>query len=94
MTVWPPEWRRPGRHLHAWRGYRSWSGFAPEIIRLEKEANGLRGEINRAHGMLTNRQFLEKAPAEVVAQQKSKKEDYEAQLDKVAQQLDYLKQLK
>ncbi|NLA95394.1 MAG: valine--tRNA ligase [Clostridiaceae bacterium] len=68
--------------------------IAPEIIRLEKEANGLRGEINRAHGMLTNRQFLEKAPAEVVAQQKSKKEDYEAQLDKVAQQLDYLKQLK
>ncbi len=68
--------------------------IASEITRLEKEAEGLQSEIKRAQGMLANRQFLEKAPAEVVAQQRSKKEDYQAQLDKVEQQLDYLKQLK
>ncbi len=66
--------------------------IASEIIRLEKEAGVLRDEIKRATGMLTNAQFLEKAPAPVVEQQRVKKEDYESQLAKVTQQLDYLRQ--
>ena len=63
---------------------------ASEASRLEKEAAVLQQEIKRSDSMLANRQFLEKAPAAVVEQEKIKKRDYETQLEKLLQQLDYL----
>ena len=61
-----------------------------EKQRLEKEADQLRAEISRAKGMLSNEQFTSKAPARVIEQQRSKKEQYEAQLVKVLEQIDNL----
>ncbi|MGI6157593.1 MAG: valine--tRNA ligase [Saccharofermentanales bacterium] len=51
-----------------------------ERERLTKDIDMLRREIKRAEGMLNNRQFVEKAPAHVVEQQREKKADYEARL--------------
>ena len=43
-----------------------------EIARLEKEQKNLQGEIARANGKLNNPGFLNKAPANLVEQEKEK----------------------
>lgn len=61
-----------------------------EKLRLNKEAETLKSEIQRANAMLNNEQFTSKAPARVIEQQRAKKEQYEAQLIKVLEQIENL----
>ncbi len=46
--------------------------FDKEIARLEKEQKNLQGEIARAEGKLNNPGFLQKAPEQLVAQEREK----------------------
>ena len=48
--------------------------FAKEIARLGKELEGVRKEIGRSQGMLGNPGFLNKAPVQLVQQEKEKLE--------------------
>jgi valyl-tRNA synthetase len=61
--------------------------LAQEIRRLEKEAEKLEKEIARAEGKLKNPGFLQKAPQDVVAQERAKAEEYRKLLDKVEERL-------
>ena len=58
-----------------------------ERERLGKEAARLRGEIEKAHAKLTNRKFVERAPAAVVEQEKQRLERYSAALRQLRAQL-------
>ena len=51
-----------------------------EIARLEKEQKNLQGEIARASGKLNNPGFLNKAPANLVEQEKEKLKVNESKL--------------
>ncbi|MFD1674980.1 valine--tRNA ligase [Alicyclobacillus fodiniaquatilis] len=51
-----------------------------EIGRLNKEALRLKGEVERIEKKLGNAGFVAKAPADVVAKERSKMEDYEQKL--------------
>ena len=64
-----------------------------EKNRLEKEAALLKGELARAAAMLANEQFTSKAPQAVIDQQKVKQGEYQAQLEKVEEQLVLLGQM-
>ena len=64
-----------------------------EVSRLEKEADSMRQEVARADSMLGNRQFISKAPEEVVRQQETKRKEYQEQLEKIEEQLTFLRQL-
>jgi valyl-tRNA synthetase len=61
-----------------------------EIERLTKEKKRLEGELKRSHAMLTNEQFLSKAPAEKVAEEKEKLARYEDMMKKVDEELAHL----
>ncbi|MEA4816029.1 MAG: valine--tRNA ligase [Lachnospiraceae bacterium] len=58
-----------------------------ERERLTKEKKRLNGEIDRIVKKLENKNFVEKAPATVVEEEKAKKEKYEAMLSKVIESL-------
>ncbi|HHX75130.1 MAG TPA: valine--tRNA ligase [Firmicutes bacterium] len=62
-----------------------------EIRRLEKEADKLEKELARAEGKLKNAGFLQKAPQDVVAQERAKAEEYRNLLDKVRERLRHLR---
>ena len=55
-----------------------------EKSRLEKELKKLDGEIKRLEGKLGNQRFVANAPAEIVAEEKGKLEEYKAQRVRVA----------
>jgi valyl-tRNA synthetase len=63
--------------------------FDKEISRLEKEIGNMDKELARLTGKLNNQGFLSKAPAEVVAKEKTKLDQYqskkEALLERLAQ---------
>ena len=61
-----------------------------EKARLEKEAKRLDGEIEKIDKKLGNNQFLERAPAEVVAELRERRADYAAALEKVRGALEML----
>ncbi len=61
--------------------------IAKEIERLEKEEKKLEGELKRSHGMLSNERFINKAPAEKIAEEKAKLEKYEATMKQVKERL-------
>ncbi len=65
--------------------------IAKEIERLEKEEKKLEGELKRSHGMLSNERFINKAPAEKIAEEKAKLEKYEATMKQVKERLAALK---
>jgi valyl-tRNA synthetase len=65
--------------------------FAEERARLEKEIKRLSGEIERIDKKLGNAQFLEKAPEDVVAEQRDRRAEYEAAADKARQALAMLR---
>lgn len=67
--------------------------LANERTRLEKEAGELRSEIKRADAMLMNPGFTEKAPQAVVDQQRTKRDDYLAKLERVEAQLENIEKL-
>jgi valyl-tRNA synthetase len=60
---------------------------AAEKIRLGKEAARLQGEIQKAHGKLSNEAFVAKAPPAVIEQEKKRVADFSATLSKVQEQL-------
>ena len=64
--------------------------FAEERARLDKELKRLSGEIDRIDKKLGNAQFLEKAPEEVIAEQRERRADYEAAAEKVRRALTML----
>jgi valyl-tRNA synthetase len=57
-----------------------------ERTRLTKEALRLEGEINRAQTKLANASFLERAPANVVAQEKERLLNFISTLEKIKSQ--------
>ncbi|MBR2453354.1 MAG: valine--tRNA ligase [Clostridia bacterium] len=59
-----------------------------EIERLTKEKTRLEGEIKRAEGKLSNKGFTDKAPANVVEEERQKCEKYKAMLEKVMESLE------
>ncbi len=58
-----------------------------EMERLTKEKTRLEGEIKRAEGKLSNKGFTDKAPANVVEEERQKCEKYKAMLEKVMESL-------
>jgi valyl-tRNA synthetase len=57
--------------------------FGEERARLDKELKRLAGEIEKIDRKLGNAQFLERAPEDVVAEQRDRRSDYAADADKV-----------
>ncbi len=65
--------------------------FEKEIARLEDEKKHLLSEIKRVEGKLSNKGFVDKAPAHVVEEEKAKGEKYRQMLDKVEESLNAFK---
>jgi valyl-tRNA synthetase len=61
--------------------------FAKESARLTKEQQKAEGEIARIDSKLANKEFVAKAPEEVVQELRDKREDYEAQRAKFKEAL-------
>ena len=57
-----------------------------ELARLAKEIARIQGEINKARDKLGNASFVDRAPAAVVEQEKSRLTDFEATLEKLQAQ--------
>jgi len=55
---------------------------ADELARLKKEIDRLEKELQKANGKLANADFVARAPAEIVAQEKQRVSDFEAALAK------------
>jgi len=64
---------------------------AAEVARLEKETARLKGEIQKAEGKLGNASFVDRAPANVVAQERERLAGFRATLEMVETQLARLK---
>ncbi|MCM3746722.1 valine--tRNA ligase [Paenibacillus pasadenensis] len=62
-----------------------------EIARLNKEAGVLRSEVERVDKKLSNEGFVAKAPAKVIDEEKAKRADYQAKLDKVLARIEELR---
>ncbi|MGA0796310.1 MAG: valine--tRNA ligase [Quisquiliibacterium sp.] len=63
---------------------------AAERERLGKEIARLEGEVRKAQGKLGNASFIERAPAEVVAQERERLAGFEASLSRVREQFSRL----
>ncbi len=61
-----------------------------EQARLSKEAARLTGEIKKANGKLSNVSFTERAPAQVVEQERERLQKFEETLSRVNEQLENL----
>lgn len=62
--------------------------FEAELERLKKEKKKLEGEVKRAKGMLSNENFVKKAPESKVAEEKAKLSNYQDMLEKVSARMD------
>ena len=65
--------------------------YEAEKIKLEKEKGRLEGEIRRGEGMLSNPNFVNKAPEAKIAQERNKLEQYRQQYAVVLQQLEEIR---
>ncbi len=65
--------------------------IAQEIERLEKEEKKLAGELARVNGMLNNANFVSKAPAAKIEEEKSKLEKYTQMMEQVKERLAQLR---
>ena len=61
-----------------------------EIARLTKETHRLQQEIDKAEGKLNNPQFVDKAPSQVVEQERTRLKDFKEMYYKIASQLEKL----
>ncbi|MEE3467522.1 MAG: valine--tRNA ligase [Eubacterium sp.] len=61
-----------------------------EIERLQKEEKRLAGELTRSEKMLGNPNFVNKAPAEKIAEEKAKQEKYQGMMAQVRERLKQL----
>ncbi len=61
-----------------------------EIHRLEKEILKIEKEIERAQSKLANPSFVNKAPADIIAQERKRLSDFTVTLSKLSQQLSHL----
>ncbi len=59
--------------------------------RLTKEKEKLEKELARSKGMLSNEKFLNKAPAEKVAEERAKMDKYQQMMDDVLARLAQMK---
>lgn len=66
--------------------------IAKEVERLEKELTGLQQELDRVNSKLSNERFVSKAPEQVVAEEKAKREKYQEMYDKTKIRIENLKQ--
>ncbi len=64
--------------------------IAKEKERLSKEQKKLEGEIKRCQGMLNNPNFVNKAPASKIDEEKAKLEKYTKMLEQVSKRLEQL----
>ena len=62
-----------------------------EIERLMKEEEKLQGELERVKSKLNNKNFVEKAPKDVVEEEREKEKKYEELMEKVLERLKALK---
>ncbi len=62
-----------------------------EIARLEEEKQDLQSEIERARGKLNNDDFVEKAPDEIVDEEREKLKEYKQELKQVNERIEELK---
>ena len=60
---------------------------AKEIERLKKEEKRLMGELKRSEGMLGNPNFVNKAPAKKIEEEKAKLEKYQSMMAQVKERL-------
>ena len=65
--------------------------FDKEIERLEKEREKLEGELKRVRGKLSNENFVNKAPREVVDGEREKEKKYKDMMEKVIERLENYK---
>jgi valyl-tRNA synthetase len=63
---------------------------AAEKLRLQKEIDRLALEINKAKSKLENKNFVAKAPAKVISQEKERLESFSASMDRFIKQLSSL----
>ncbi|KRM99249.1 valine--tRNA ligase [Loigolactobacillus rennini] len=63
-----------------------------EIQRMAKKVEKLQSEVARADKKLSNQRFVQNAPSKVVAEQKTKREDYQKQLTVAKQRITELKE--
>lgn len=64
-----------------------------ELERLERELKRLNDEVERVERKLSNPQFVEKAPAHVVEEERAKARDYQDKREKVLSRLQELQEL-
>ena len=67
--------------------------FEKEMERLNKEKETLEKELARANGKLSNENFVKKAPAAVVEEERKKKEKYQDMMNKVLERIEALKKM-
>jgi len=61
-----------------------------EVERLSKEIGKVRGEVAKSEGKLGNARFVERAPAEVVEQEKQRLAEWKSKLEQLGEMLDAL----
>lgn len=61
--------------------------FEKEIERLNKEKDRLQKELDRVEGKLNNEKFVSKAPANIIAEEKEKKDKYNEMMNSVIERL-------
>ena len=61
-----------------------------EMERLQKEEKRLAGELKRSEGMLGNPNFVSKAPAKKIEEEKAKLEKYKGMMAQVKERLEQL----
>ena len=57
-----------------------------EVARLDKEINRLKGELQKISGKLSNANFVDKAPADVVQKEKDRQAEFSSSLEKLENQ--------
>ena len=64
-----------------------------ELERLNKELDEVNSEIARANGKLSNKGFVEKAPAKLIEQEKEKLEKFNGMLSKLRERIAELEKI-